>query len=201
MEQYCIHDGYNHRLNITHHDDRKYTDRWQKETYNTALAIAEKNGYIDILDIGCGSGYKLVKWFPKEKYNTLGLELEPSLSYLKQTYPELRWELSQCDKPFDNTFFDIEVIICSDVIEHFINPDMLLNFIKTIKFEYLVMSTPARDLFSENMSNETPINRCHCREWNMDEFRRYIDSHGFNVDRHFYTSVAGENSQIIVIKG
>lgn len=39
------------------------------------------------IDVGCGSGWKLVKYL-SEEFHTIGIETEPALSFLRKTYPE-----------------------------------------------------------------------------------------------------------------
>lgn len=192
--KYCIHDGYHHRDKITHYDDRKNTDFWQKATYETALKIAEENKFKKILDIGTGSAYKLIKYF--DKYDTLGLELEPSLSYIKEKYPDKRFAESNL---YGNINEKFDIAICSDVIEHISNPDDMIEFFKRIDCQYLVISTPARDYGIDTISNGPPINRCHHREWNMEEFYNYMTRH-FNVIDHIIDLFEGQKSQIIVIR-
>ena len=41
-----------------------------------------------VIDVGCGSGWKLVNYLSKE-FTTIGIETEPALSFLRRTYPDL----------------------------------------------------------------------------------------------------------------
>ena len=49
-----------------------------------------QNREYTIVDVGCGSGWKLVNYLSKE-FKTIGMETEPALSFLKQTYPDQIW--------------------------------------------------------------------------------------------------------------
>jgi len=75
-----------------------------------------------------------------------------------------------------------DLIVCSDVIEHMEDPDMLLSYIK--KFAHkdgtILFSTPERDVLRGKDNMHSP-NRDHIREWNKEEFTRYLTSRGFTI--------------------
>ena len=97
-------------------------------------------------------------------------------------------------------------MICSDVVEHLIEPDDLIEFIKKINFDCLVLSTPDRDIIQQlQMSfgwnvelNGPPHNKHHVREWTSNEFGVYIGQH-FNIVEHYCAPVQKE-CQIVVAK-
>lgn len=158
-----------------HYDDREETDNWQLEVYLFALGLMVRNGFKTVADIGCGSGYKLVHYL--KDYETIGVELAENVSYLKKTYPDRKWQESYFSLTAE---IDADVIIFSDVIEHLVDPDLALAYIKKQSFKYLIISTPAREFLyqeSEPFFYGPPRNPAHQREWTMVEFRAYIEKH------------------------
>lgn len=192
QNNYFIHDQYQSRLDPQYFNDIVYTDEWQDDVYAIAHNLAIKNNLFSVLDIGCGSGFKLRKYFGKYPYKIIGTDVEETVKSLKEKYPRGDWRISDFrTKPVES----VDLIICSDVIEHIVNPDELLDFINSIDFKYLVISTPDRNIInehwelSEEMKNGPPYNVHHVREWAYDEFQQYLRSR-FNViehtDSHFY---------------
>ena len=66
---YCIDENYISRRQNSHHDDTKFKDEYQNEVYSTARFYLDLVLGKNILDIGCGSGYKLLKFFKDKKNN------------------------------------------------------------------------------------------------------------------------------------
>jgi SAM-dependent methyltransferase len=187
-----IEENYVHRTKVTHHDDRTFTDKWQKAIYSRAKELNDQINGNRILDIGCGSGYKLMKNFSDKE--TYGVELEPALSFLIEKYPDRVWLESDFSRKFEVKF---NVIICSDVVEHIENPDNLLEFINNQQFDYLVISTPAREMYKDNFYMGPPRNSCHYREWKCEEFKEYISNY-FNVLDQSIMAYDGQYPQVIV---
>ena len=90
--KYFIKDGYEHRNTYTHYSDIGYEDQYQDEVYQTALKIMVDNKLKKVFDIGCGSGFKLRKYF--SSYDFIGAEINPTLEWLKEEYPDDNWVLS-----------------------------------------------------------------------------------------------------------
>src|SRR4051812_28257713 len=86
---YFIRANYEARTSYFHHDDTPLKDEFQDEVYFIANELRLCNGYNKIADIGCGSAYKLIKYF--SSCDTTGFEIEPTLSCLKERYPDRRW--------------------------------------------------------------------------------------------------------------
>ncbi len=175
---YSIKPGYHHAISAEDFDDTINKDEWQRSVYELALAKASAMDQPSILDIGCGSAFKLVNMFGR--YKITGVEVEPTFSWLKQQYPQHEWAL------FDETdpaSLEGDLVICSDVIEHIPNPDDLMEFLEDIPFRLLVISTPERDLEAGKKDFGPPANTAHYREWNGAEFRNYL-RRWFNVDEH-----------------
>lgn len=161
-----------------------------------------QNRLTKVVDIGCGSGYKLVNILGK--FNTVGIETEPCYSFLKSKYPDRKWLLSgEQEKDFvDYTkdITDIDVIICSDVIEHIVNPDILIMYLLSFNAKYYILSTPCREILCNHPKfkriyhksfNGPPVNSCHVREWTMAEFKSYISA-WFNIISSHYGTVYTE---------
>ncbi len=189
-DNYFIKKRYISRDTYTHYDDRESKDEHQDDIYAAARQFAEKNGCTTIGDIGCGSAFKLFKYFSDCK--TVGFEISPTYEFLKEKFPERAWELSDFEKPPEHKTFDL--LICSDVIEHLVDPDQLLNWILTFDFDYLVISTPDRDRMpavwghpEKQIQTLTgpPPNLAHVREWSFREFEKYL-SHYFHIVNHFH---------------
>jgi SAM-dependent methyltransferase len=174
----------------THFDDSGLKDEYQNDVYATAYELASKNQYRNIADVGCGSGYKLLKYFGH--CNIVGFEIQPTLNFLRHTYPFYAWFLSDFScQPIYNNF---DIIICADVIEHIVNPDELLNWINEFDFKYFVISTPDRDqlihvwtdnVYGPQTQSGPPVNIAHVREWSFNEFEKYIGQY-FEIVDHFH---------------
>jgi SAM-dependent methyltransferase len=79
-----------------------------------------------------------------------------------------------------------DLIICADVIEHLVDPDVVLRWIRLFSkpTSRIVLSTPERDLRRGRRSLGPPENLGHVREWNSREFCAYLDSRGFDILQH-----------------
>lgn len=184
--------GYKHRNNILHYDDINKKEDWQKEVYEFASGYFMQNNFESILDIGCGSAYKLIKHFGA--YEFKGVEIEPTLSKLKTTYPQYKWlDINEIKN------ISVDLIICADVIEHVKNPEEFLNFIiSNTKFKAIIISTPDRDILHSRFSYGPTKNLCHFREWNLKEFKKFM-SIFFNVETQFISNYT-QATQVILAK-
>ena len=125
-----------------------------------------------------------------------------------------RTEYNTCEQTTHTDEFQNEVYqsarvlcvenICSDVVEHVLDPDELISFINQIDFKHLILSTPDRDIVQalqkswgrDVKQHGPPYNIMHVREWSFEEFNRYI-SMSFEVEEHFMTPMQKECQVII----
>lgn len=166
---YCIKAGYHEADAIESFDDRANTDQWQLEVYKSAYSLSKKIDGKSVIDVGCGSAFKLLNLF--NDLETTGIELKDVYDWLLASYPLKKW------MAFENTDpgrLHADLIICSDVIEHIKNPDELMDFLKKINFRFLVLSTPERNSVRGKKDFGPPENTSHYREWNAGEFREYV---------------------------
>ena len=96
-KNYCIYDGYVSRTEFVTCEQIGHTDQFQDEVYEAARKLCIEKGYKTILDIGCGSAFKLIKYFRDKKF--VGLDLEPNLSHIKDKYPLYDFRMSDFQKP------------------------------------------------------------------------------------------------------
>lgn len=196
---YHIKEGYINRYEEIACPQMGKTDKFQDEVYAFAKGLFVANGYSTVVDIGCGSAYKLIKYFGDEKFT--GLEIEPNLSHLREIYPHGDFRQSDFSNPPADSF---DMIICSDVIEHLLYPDDLMMFINSMSCKHLVMSTPDRDVIQdvqrklgwEVAENGPPHNLMHIREWNSNEFISYM-SELVTVEAHLLAPIQRE-CQILI---
>ena len=179
QELFNIKKGYHHASNAAAFDDTGNKDEWQREVYEAALKTMQEQNFRSVVDVGCGSAYKLVYMFGN--YETTGIEVEPTYSWLKQKYPERKWLLFDDADP---STLQADLIICADVIEHMANPDDLMEFLESIQFRTLIISTPERDAVAGKNDYGPPRNTSHYREWNAQEFKHYVREY-FTVERQW----------------
>jgi hypothetical protein len=181
-ENHFIHDGYEHRRQAIYYDDTENTKEWQQEVYRFAREVFDQKKLEAVCDIGCGSAYKLVKYF--KGLHTIGLDVRQTCEWLTRKYPHLTWmELDFKAIPAIRP----DLVIASDVIEHLLDPDELIRYILKRDPKYVVFSTPDRNLLRVGTHNGPPHNPAHIREWNFVEFEAYIASR-FQILEHFISN-------------
>ena len=197
-QNYFIKKDYISRTEYKPLNDTHSTDEYQDEVYAAAFNITSQEVCQVIADVGCGSGFKLLKYF--KNFKTIGFEIDPNISFLKATYPERQWYFS--DFSMRDDLAQLDIVICADVVEHLIDPDQLLNWIRKLNFKYLVISTPDRDKLPPvqgRYPHGPPWNPHHIREWNFAEFEKYISQY-FDIVDHFHTKREWWGQTIIATK-
>ena len=179
-DNYYIPLKYKIRENNEHYIDLNETDKYQKEVYLFAKNIMEKYNLKKIVDVGCGSGYKLIQYLGI--YETTGYETEPCISFLKKKYPNRKWINSgESEINFNEKYIShCDLVISSDVIEHIREPNELINFMKKFNAKYYIISTPCREIlvkYFHRDNNGPPHNLSHVREWTFNEFKLYLNDH------------------------
>jgi SAM-dependent methyltransferase len=194
MKDYCIKAGYKpQEKNFTYDVNRKapYWSRgrilqslyWQYYVYSYAAGIAKKYGVKSVLDLGCGPAIKLNKLIAKHVSQTIGVDQPDIIEFCNQKYPIGLYISDNFEKPKNIDMLPhVDLIICSDVIEHIVEPDNILMYIKQIakRDTLIIFSTPERDKLrgKDCMGSTKPE---HVREWNGEEFKRYITNSGFKI--------------------
>ena len=175
---YSITPGYIHREKYNYFNDTVNTDNWQKEVYISAKNLCESHGLRKVVDVGCGSAFKLIQYMGA--YECIGVDVEDTVKWLNEKYPERQWITFDAAR---NTTINADLVICSDVIEHVLDPDELLNFIKELNPEWIVISTPDRNLVPLQYRFGPPQNPTHIREWTFKEFNNYLSGF-FDIIEH-----------------
>jgi hypothetical protein len=189
---YAIKRGYLHRRKALIYQDNKQTDEWQNEVYEYAAGFAEKNQLNSLIDIGCGSGYKLKKYF--NKIDFAGVETKAGFDFLKSRYPTNKWFEYQ-DQSWKS--FPASLVLCCDVIEHVHKPESFMQELLEIKTaRYFIISTPDRDLVQGEYPYGPPKNEAHYREWSQKEFRMFIGQY-LEIKQQFINNEE-QGTQVIV---
>ncbi len=191
MTEYFIKKNYRINLDvIPYMDTLPHSYYYQYEVYIFARKIIKKYDLKNILDIGCGIGTKLREIIYPVCEDIIGIDSSSdSINICKREYPFGQWFIDDIEDKKINLYRKFDTIISSDVIEHLVNPDKLLSYIREFSNSdtFIILSTPERDLERGKMSNGPPVNRSHVREWNQMEFNKYIKNRGFDIIDHFLT--------------
>lgn len=158
---------------------------FQQDTYRYAREIIKKYNIESVADVGCGVGEKLNKFISPLDTTVVGIDLPESINIAQKKYTgEFIADNFDNDIPLVKRKFDL--VICSDVIEHIVNPDTLINYIKKITHSnsLIIFSTPERDYHRgfDCMKSNKPE---HIREWNTLELKNYLESRSLTVKEHF----------------
>jgi SAM-dependent methyltransferase len=161
------------------------TIRWQEPVYRYAsqrFAAVTRT----VLDVGCGTGHKLVRHFGGNVDRLVGLDQGSAIERARCDFPEGTW--IEGDLQADATWAQAaavapDLVICADVIEHVVDPLHLLDRLRNIARGRLVLSTPDRSRLDSAPPLGPPLNVRHVREWTMDELQALVRSRGFEVER------------------
>lgn len=194
VENYFIKSGYkinNPEEQIAAHSGDVYWTKqrieksyfYQLSTYQFAKEIIIQNNLNSVLDVGTGCGVKLMKMLAPVTKNVTGVDLDYPVKYCRENYPNGEFFVADFNNPNDSLGKTFDLIICSDVIEHIAYPENLLRYIKTHAHAKtkIIISTPERDILrGKNCSSSPKLE--HIREWNQEEFCKFLLSQGLKVN-------------------
>ena len=155
---------------------------FQPEVYPVALHILAGSGRRRLVDVGCGVGRKLAE-APVEA--RLGLDFGANIARCREVYPHAaEWRECDLSEPVPADLVDSigpqDVVVCSDVIEHLVDPRPSLGFLR-ICFERgaaVITSTPERVLVRGADHRGPPPNPAHVCEWALEEYRALLGAYG-----------------------
>lgn len=189
MENYFIKTGYQCNMDsqgrtiFSYIDNVVHSSAYQVAVYTTAQALIHQYQLQSVLDIGCGVGKKLEKFIYPICEDITGIDAESSIRYCKTKYHFGDWRVDDIENSQLSLHRQYDLIIAADVIEHLINPDKLLDYIKRYSHPntIILISTPERDAVRGKAHFGPPKNVYHVREWNMVELDHYLRSRNFVV--------------------
>lgn len=194
MKEYFIKSGYQCNIlpkqKVMFHgqqDSAEDSMVWQYEAYEYASRLIKKYHLRSVLDIGCGCGLKLKKLLLPVCRDITAIDEPDTISWCKQHHDFGTWHADNLEVPRVDLERTFDLIISADVIEHLVDPDRLLQVIKkhSSNKTLILLSTPERDATRGKHDMGPPLNTLHAREWDFQEFRKYIENNRFRVIRHF----------------
>ncbi|MGJ8641929.1 MAG: methyltransferase domain-containing protein [Luteolibacter sp.] len=192
MKRYCIREDYKHG-DTAHTWVTDSTDYWTDEriaeagsyqyyVYRKAAAIAKQMPSCSFVDIGCGYPTKVTEWIAPITDDIILIDQPAVESMLTERFPQFDVVAIDLENPGDPPPISADCVVCADVIEHLLNPDPLLALVREILAVdgIAIFSTPERDITRGKGCLVSP-KREHVREWNLAEFRDYLDQSGFEI--------------------
>jgi SAM-dependent methyltransferase len=163
------------------------TNKYQWYVYELCRDLLRRGGYKSLLDVGSGPPVK-VKQLLAHHCEEIVLIDRPCLAQLaQQILPVAKFLPADLEESNIDLSSQFDLIVCADVLEHLMNPDNCVRFVKHhLSGKGLaIFSTPERDYLRGKDCCSGPKPE-HVREWNGAEFAQYLDSHGFRLLEHLY---------------
>ena len=187
VKKYFLKDGYRCNPNpVQYMDSPEDSIIYQLDVYRYAAKLIGDVGAGSVVDVGCGVGRKLERFIAPLGVRIYGIDSVESIAQCRNSFGFGEWIADDIESPTCQPMQAADVIICSDVVEHLIDPDRLFDYFRRWSHEKtrLVISTPDRDLRRGPDDMGPPGNGAHVREWNSREFRLYLEERGLDVCDH-----------------
>lgn len=184
---------------------------WQPDVYPETLALAREHDRAVIVDLGCGRAGKLVALRDQDPdLDIIGVDFGSNIDWCRENLPFGRWLGADLESvttlPLATEEFTRAVIVCSDVLEHLIDPRPAMQLICWLLDHgaaCAVLSTPARDKRAGAGHLGPPANPSHVREWTQGEFRAFVGSFPLAIGRFGLTRSddggGGLTTQLVVV--
>lgn len=161
---------------------------YQFPVYQFARRLVRRRRLQTVVDVGCGVARKLAYVQSKEpRCRYVGIDQPSAIAYCRENYDFGHWIVDD----FEQTTGAAEgvrgdLVICCDVIEHVLDPDKVLGYLRKVTAPggFVLLSTPDRDAMRGTDCLESP-NAFHVREWNRREFANYLLDRGLEIEAHF----------------
>lgn len=168
-------------------------DHLERYRFATRFVYGKK-----VLDISCGVGYGSFLLAKAGASRVDGVDIsEEVIDYAKNNYQmnNLSFIIGNiCEYKTDNLY---DVIICFETIEHIENyQKALLNLYSLLMSDgVLIISSPNRLISSPRAKSiyDRPSNKCHVREFTIEELKLALENGGFVVDK---SDIFGQRQQI-----
>jgi SAM-dependent methyltransferase len=177
---------------------------YQPDVYALAGTLADLLDIRTIVDLGCGTAAKLVPLARVAK--TVGIDFGDNLENCRNSQPELTWLDHNLEEdvlgPSMWAIWAPSVIVCADVIEHLLDPTVLLRSIAhgLDSGGVAILSTPDRELVRGTDDYGPPANPHHVREWTAEEFERLLTA-AFRVAQYGHTRNNDRDGKFTTITG
>jgi glycosyltransferase involved in cell wall biosynthesis len=162
---------------------------WQESVYLYAANQTGKSRFAKVVDLGCGSGVKLLNPGFKDikRIQVDFLDARDMATMEIPFYSCDFQDYSQLDELLKTlTSAEPALFILSDVIEHLEDPRPLLRVLRILLRQNsnnrLIISTPDRARVSLINHPGPPHNRKHVREWTTEEFEEILLKSGFRLE-------------------
>lgn len=177
---YCIKDGYTINPTPSYFTAQATDLPNQLAVYQVARTVSEQQQRTIVVDVGCGSGGKLLQFWPESR--TIGVDFGSNVDYCRRMFPQKDWRdinLETQGVVDLVTDWQAGLLICADVIEHLVQPECLLTSIREVtrRGGICLISTPERDLCRGRHDRGPPLNPSHVREWNLGEFFSLVSAY------------------------
>lgn len=163
---------------------------WQPDVLPMAAHLARSMKCKTIIDIGCGRGEKLKPY--ATEFEIIGVDFGDNLNYCRETHDFGRWlecDLEQSTPDIDSETLKQAVVVCSDVIEHLVNPERLALTLAMMSCcaPVVMISTPDRKRTYGYDHNGPPTNPHHVREWTRGELQEWLGKYGLHASLKCWT--------------
>src|SRR6266540_4241854 len=184
---------------------------WQPDVYPETLALARKHDRAVIIDLGCGHAGKLVALHDQNPdLDVIGVDFGSNIDWCRDHLPVGRWLGADLESvttlPLAPEVLARSVVVCSDVLEHLIDPRPAMRLICQLLDQgaaCAVLSTPARDKRAGAGHLGPPFNPSHVREWTQSEFRAFVASFPMGIEQFELTRSddggGGLTTQLVVV--
>jgi SAM-dependent methyltransferase len=161
------------------------SSRYQWGAYVLAAELAAERRARRVVDVGCGVATKLVSCFDPEQFELIGIDQAPAVAACERLERPGRYFADDFENPSDDVRTEVapaDIVISSDVIEHLLDPDVLVDYLRSVVSPdgVIVITTPDRLSLCGDV--DYPSNVAHVREWSRPELTRYLESRGLVVD-------------------
>src|SRR5690349_123455 len=158
---------------------------YQYYVYKRAAEILRGIDNPSYLDVGCGYPKKIQIFINPITSNITVIDQPSMRQTIERTFPGFRFVSMDLETPFYDLQEQFDCVCLSDVIEHLLNPDPLMKFLRHVARPEgtILISTPERSIQRGNNCLYSPQPE-HVREWTASEFDDYVRQHGFRIVEH-----------------
>lgn len=163
-------------------DDARTKTLMEKEYLDLALTYLKSGA--SILDLGCGTGEPIAKFFIEHGMKVTGIDGSPKMIALcKQRFPEMEWQLSDMRKINLNRKFD--AVIAWNSLFHLPRDDQrrMFSFFKQYLNDggLLLFTSGVKDGEIYGMMDDQSF---YHASLNLDEYQKLLTEYGFGLLLH-----------------